>query len=61
MYAHVSIKMCVHIQETVGALRAAGYERAAVIGELLGLEEEDGGEGQGQQRSLIELVTGAQA
>ena len=39
------------------ALRAAGYVRAAVIGEVLGLEEEEeeGGDGQGQQ-SLIELV-----
>lgn len=51
--------MCVYIQETVTALRAAGYGRAAVIGEVLGLEEEGGGEGQGQHKSLIELVAGA--
>lgn len=46
-------------QETVEALRAAGYERAAVIGELLGLEEE-GAAGEGGQ-SLIELVVSPKA
>ena len=46
-------------QETVEALRAAGYERAAVIGELLGLEE--GAAGEGGQSSLIELVVSPKA
>lgn len=44
--------MYIYMQETVKALQAAGYERAAVIGEVLGVEYEEGRE------SLIELVVG---
>lgn len=54
----LTITYLVRPQETLKALQAAGYERAAVIGELLGLEEEGG---EGGQQTLIELVASSKA